>query len=227
MLGAQVAVAVPHQSGARPRIEPGASGGKEAVGEALGGIEPLGVQDSHSRPPEGGQVLLQSVLQNPNVAKLGRRGGRLGVEARQPARDGLDVGWLELAPAHERGEASVLLNAAHLDRVLDRGRVVLGGGREAIPPADDPDNAQIDLRGEAAVEPDFLAAHLAAALERPVVEERKDDRLLHLVGAVAGQEDPRGVGFAELDRFRDAWVEAGLEHRLHELRPRHLGDAKA
>ena len=82
VLGAKVAVAVPHQSCARPRIEPGASGGKEAVGEALGGIEPLGVQDSRSRPPEGGQVLLQSVLQNPNVAKLGRRGGRLGVEAR-------------------------------------------------------------------------------------------------------------------------------------------------
>ena len=53
-------------------------------------------------------------------------------------------------------------------------------------------HAQVDARGEAAVETHLLAAERGAR-RRAVVEEAEADRLLELVGEVAGEEDARGM----------------------------------
>jgi hypothetical protein len=57
---------------------------------------------------------------------------------------------------------------------------------------------------------------MASRFERAEIEERQRNRLLDLVGVGSGQEDPRDVGFVELDPGNRLRVAAGLQERTCE-----------
>ncbi len=60
--------------------------------------------------------------------------------------------------------------------------------------------SQIGVGGEPAVQPQFLLAGEAALGDGAEVEEIVTDRLLELVDAVRGQEEPRHVRLDDVDR---------------------------
>ena len=113
--------------------------------------------------------------------------------------------------------------AAHLDRHLEDAVVVdaaipVGDEREAVRGTDQRERPEIDAGREPPVQADLLAAQGAPALERAVVEESEGHRLLDLVRAVPGQEDPRAVRLDDLDRRRRARVCPRVAHRRHDER---------
>ena len=118
MLGAQVAVAVTYPSGR------GARGDRLAMHDEEGAREPLRRED----PPRRGLVAGQRVqLACVAIARaLDVAGGIRGpdhvrprVELHQPPRHRAHVVVGERAAAHERRHRPVLVEAPHLDRVLD------------------------------------------------------------------------------------------------------------
>ena len=71
------------------------------------------------------------------------------------------------------------------------------------------DHVEIDVRAQASIEPQLLAAEMLAQRWRAEVEERQRDGLLQLVGPAAGQAHDRDVRlchFHVIDRLRVAVV---------------------
>ena len=218
VLGAQVAVAVADVTGGGSRLQLGAMCGEEHVREAgecrvparevrVGGEldERLGVLVERL-PQRGGGV---------DAVACRGRGVELG---ESPAdRDERRVGHAAVGDA--RPERAGLVEPAHLDHVVDGPGVVLGRERDAVGGRDDGLDAEVHARGEPAVQPDLLAAHLPAALDGAVVEEREPHRLLELVGAVAGEENPRDVRLADLDRTLVVRVRLGAGHSRRKRGP--------
>ena len=86
------------------------------------------------------------------------------MEVRERPADRDERGVGHAAVAHARGERPRLVEAAHLDHVVDRVRVVHGCERDAARHGDDGLDPEVHARGEPAVEPDLLLAHVVPAL---------------------------------------------------------------
>jgi hypothetical protein len=145
----------------------------------------------------------ERLLDDPGQALLAA--GRLGgaVEAGEGAPDRDQVAVRERACGLAHGERGAFVVAAQLDRVLERERLAGRRDRQPVSPSrEDRGDAEVDVRGEAPVELQLLPAALPPALERPVVQEGERDRLVDLVSAFAGEEDPRDVRLSQLDRLR-------------------------
>ena len=162
--------------------------------------------------------------------------GSTGAAAWKPAigsADGDEVGLDRSAVGELGGQGRGLVVAVHRDRVLDGARIMLRTRRPAVRTArHERDHAAVDAWGEAAVEPQFGVAARPPARERAVVHEREANRLLDLVRGLAGEEHPRDVGLAELDRLgalrvgggvqesvRQAGVCSNVRRRRHGVRP--------
>ena len=147
----------------------------------------------------------------------GRHLTRLSVKPGQQTPDGLHILGPQLAATESFSQREPLVVAAHLDEVIERARVILGGEFEAAARARDSAHAEVHIRRETAVETDLLAAQLAPATGAAVVDERQDDRLLELVSAIAREEDPGDVGLADEHLRRSRRVEAWLRERCPDL----------
>src|SRR5262249_54071022 len=113
---------------------------------------------------------------------------------RDRVADGYGVAFGHAARRQARSQRRAIVVARHLDRVLDGVRVGLVRDRQAMwSTRDERDDAAVDARREAAVQPDLLRAGCAAPLQAAVVDEREADGLLDLVGAPVGEEDPGDV----------------------------------
>ena len=120
--------------------------------------------------------------------------------------------------AHRQArERALLRDPAHPDRVLDRPRLLIRHEVQVVLAADDGVDSEVVRGREPMIEAHLLAAHLQPSFEAAVVEERQHQRLLHLVGELAGEEDPGNMRLAQFDPLRAMGVEARIEHRRDDL----------
>ena len=164
---------------------------------AGGPLEPRDRGALGPEPVQRGEVVVERALD-----RLGAGGAPVDlgcrVEGRQPRARGRGVLGPGRVRAQPRGERRRLVVAPHLDREVDGARVALVRESQPVARPDQRPHAEVQLGREPAVERHLLAAEEMATLGRPVVEERQHDRLLDLVRAVRGQEDPGDVGLAHL-----------------------------
>ena len=146
------------------------------------------------------------------------------MKASQRARQHGDLASLQLAALELRRERAVLVITAHLDQIVDRLRVILVRLREAAGARRHRAHGEIQIGGQAAVQPHLLLAHLAPPLRRPVIEKREHQRLLQLVGAIARQEHPRDMGLADIDLVGPAGVKVRAGERGADVLGGHRGD---
>jgi hypothetical protein len=199
VLGEQVAVPVAYEARRLALAQARPEAGQARAGEPSQRRDAVGLELAGRGLCHGRERRLDAV---------GKAAGRIrepfrfeaGVEASEPRADRAEVAADGSAGDERRGQRGAPLVAAHRDRVLDRARIVLGRDRQPRAAVrHERDHADVDARGQAAVDADFLGAARPPALERSVVDRSGDDGLLDLVGAVAGQEDPRDVGLSQLD----------------------------
>ena len=112
--------------------------------------------------------------------------------------------------------------APHLHRPVDRPRPwrLSDEAPGARPSRDHRDDPEVDVRRETPVELDLGLARRRRASSVAEVEEAEADRLLHLDRVLAGQEHPRDVRLAQLDRrghrARPSGVGRGIEQVVTE-----------
>ena len=136
------------------------------------------------------QVALKPALGGEDGGAVRRHPRRVLVKAGQTASKFDHVTSLELAALEPRRERLSLVVPAHLDHEVDRPRVVLVGQLDPVPGTCHAANAEIQVGRQAAVQSHLGGAKLPPACRRPVVEEVEHDRLLQLVGELAGEEHP-------------------------------------
>ena len=212
MLGAQVSVALARHAVACSRVERRGPRDGELVSEALEVEDSVDLRALLDHAEQLVDVRPQSPLDCQRARAAHGHDRRRGMEPRKrvPHRD--DVGTLQLAPCEPGCERAALVEAAHLDDVLDGARVVLSCQLVARTGRGDRADAEVDVGRQPPVHPHLLAAHRMTPLRRPVVQERQNDRLLQLVRTVVGQEHPRAMGLAHRRRPRLA----GEEPRLRQ-----------
>ena len=213
MLRAQVAVAVADEAGRRAVRELGAEGGERGAAEAGQIRESPGGSTGGG---ERGQGLLDDGREPFRaLAGLDRRDG---MEARDGSADGDEVGLDRSAVgARLGGQGRGLVVAVHRDRVLDGARIVRRRHRQPVRTARHQcDHPAVDACREAAVEPQLGVAACPPAREGAVVDEREANGLLDLVRGLAGEEDPRDVGLAQLDRLGAVRVGGGVQESIRQ-----------
>ena len=108
-----------------------------------------------------------------------------------------------------------LLEAAHHDRVLHGIGGLLRREAKRSGAVEYRAHPEIDAGSKLTVDGHLLTARRAPARERAVVEEREPHRLLDLVGTLAGNEHPRGMGLVHLHR-RVPWIHRRIAQGLHD-----------
>ena len=162
MLEPQVAVAVADAAALRSPIQLVPMSFEQRSGEARV-LHHLGPARGAGQRRERGEVVVECPLELLCAARGDHGCG--GVEAGERRADG---GHLRLAggacrdPCRERVP---FVEAAHLDRVIDRGGVVLvSEAQSAARSRDERADPEVDVRREPPVELDLRAAHSVAAL---------------------------------------------------------------
>ena len=185
VLRLQVAVAVAYATEGDPLIEQPVPPGQIAADELLHPFGDPGIEDG---PDEGRQLAEVPLPVGLHRFPLpGRRdllrGRRPGVEDRDPAGDlGEHVPERSTGP-DQGGEAPLGRHAAHDDEMVTG---------DAVGPEDVGD-AQVDVRGQPAVERHLPVAGLLPGLPGGEVQEPQCDRLLQLVDAVPDRHEDRNV----------------------------------
>jgi hypothetical protein len=95
----------------------------------------------------------------------------------------------------------------HLDGPFDR--LSPAPDFKPIPRTGDGHHAEVDVRGEAAVEPDFLLAEVASPFKCGEVNKPQIDRLLQFVRERPGKEDGRDMRLMDLDSLDRMWIRIG------------------
>ena len=115
------------------------------------------------------------------------------------------------------GQGRGFVVAVHRDGVLDGARIVRRRHGQAVRTArHQGDHSAVDACREAAVEPQLGVAACPPACERAVVDEREANGLLDLVRGLAGEEDPRDVGLAQLNRLGAVRVGGGVQESIRQ-----------
>ena len=198
-------MAVAHQPGVDPRLDQVLAGGEEGLGEA-------------PRCRELARRYLPGAVQRFEVLRDGARDRRAAagghalrgtMEVRQQRADSGHLPAVRCPVGHPGGQRVALVEADHLHGPLDRRRIARLGERPSVAVAGQAAHAEVDVGRQPPVQADLVLAQLTPAPGIPVVEEREGDGLLHLEGAVGGQEDPRDVGLHEVrmrQRGRLGWA---------------------
>ena len=190
----------------------------ERVGEALDRQDPTELLMTRGHTEQLVRVLLKAPFNGDCRPAFHRHRGRPPVEAGERLCDDSDLCTIDTSLLHRRRERGALVVAAHLDEVVDRRRIVhIEQHGAAVRIESDASDTKVDIGCEPAVEPDLLIAHPAPPLGRPVVEKRKHERLLELVGEPTGKEDERDVRLTDSHRFRAARIRVGSRQRGHKI----------
>ena len=214
----QVAVAFAHEAEPQPLVHRGRDPAMRRVGPPLdrgdprrdvgGVLQPAHVLEVGGRVRERGRG---------GPPRVGRRGARnLGVEARDASREFVHALGRQRIRREQAVELLRAVEPAHADRVLDAFAGAVDARR--VRRAGDGRDAQVEIGRQPAVQPQFLLARGTPLRERGEVEEPQVERLLDLVGIVAGEHDPRDVRLDDLDvrrRMRKALrvAQPGRERR--------------
>ena len=157
------------------------------------------------------EVLGDGVMGALGCSEVALCGGPLGagVEVGRDAGDAVDALRRELAAGDQPVEQPRLVELAHLHGVFHG----LTGAPEhrGLRCAGEGDDVQVQRGREPPVQTQLLPAAMGALVERAEVEEAEIERLLDLVGVVAGEKDPGDVGLHQPQAPHRVGVEAGLE----------------
>ena len=118
---------------------------------------------------------------------------------------------LTVDPVHETGQNRVRIEAPHAHGPVDH-RPVTVDPRRLDGPGDRAD-AQIDLRGQTPVQPQFLEAGPMPRLQAEEIEKAEIQRLLELVGEIAGQHHAGDVRVDPAPRLTALWPACRLHQR--------------
>ncbi len=186
----QVAVALANEPPGLARLEARAQARVLVPGPATQALE-LG----HVGVGADQRLDLVEILRCRRQNRLRRAEGPRRIRARDPrveggdaARQRVDLGRAERAGLHHAAEQRVLPEAAHLDRVVDR--LAVAADSRVHLAARQRHHLEVELRRGAAVQPQLLLAIEVSCLQRAEIEKAEIDRLLELVGIVAGEQHP-------------------------------------
>ncbi|MBK5218371.1 MAG: hypothetical protein JJE35_01095 [Thermoleophilia bacterium] len=115
--------------------------------KGFGGSQAILVDHSTRHGAKRRQVVLQGDSEAVECPALRRNDRRAGVEASDACRDRCDLRSVKGTPRRQGFQTPILLDGSHLDRALDRGRVVRQAQRVAVSPRDDPDDTEVDAGG--------------------------------------------------------------------------------
>ncbi len=209
MLAAQVPMTVAGEAEPGPPAELGLVRAHKGLAEAGGHIQVPRRRRSGLR-----QLLDVPPPQREHPVRVPARhhlGG--AVESCQQASRGPDVRPRERPRRDQPGECVLLVEAAHLNDVLDGvGGPLIDDLKSVVAPDDRP-HPEVDPCSELLVDTHLLATGAVTKRQRAVVEKAERQRLLDLVGVLAGHEHPRRVGLVQGDP-RSTWIGRGHGERL-------------
>ena len=219
MFGAEVPVALADLPAAGALPERLGVGGHERVREPLEAEHSLDLATPLDIAEQLLEVALEAALGGEDGGAVRRHPRRVVVKAGEAASELHHVLLLQLASLEPGRERLCLVVPAHLDDEVDRARVVLVGQLDPVLDTCHAPDAEIQVGRQAAVQPHLDRAQLPPARRGSVVEEVEDERLFQLVGELAGEEHPRDVRLAHLDRRGPVRIGVGPGQRL----PQRLG----
>ncbi len=180
----------------------------EQVGEALmGAATPMFDAFQHAQlgglaqqGPQLGEVLSHRRFDARRAAprRIAIAAGNAGVEGGDALRQCVDVPVIQGALPRQPVEQRFLGKAPHLDGVFDDGARGRAQPRCVAAPPDRRD-FKVDPRRQAAIEAQFLLAVEAPLFQGAEIQKAEIERLLQLVGELAGEQDMGNVGFQLLD----------------------------
>ena len=197
----QVPVAVPYSPVSFAPLDEVMMPFELGLGPGAEGCQLLAARDLRRTVPDLCEVF-QGILANLGGAPIGRVGrGALGpsVKLSDRSRERLDAPRRELSAREHPVELCRAGKAAHLDAVFDGGAWTPQAG--AIRRPGYGHDRQIQLGGEARVEPELFLAIEPALLERREVQKPEIDGLLEFIRERAGQEHTGDVGLDHLEVF--------------------------
>ena len=127
------------------------------------------------------------------------------IERHQQLHELVDVAPRQLTRFEDAGAVEALVHLSHHHQPVDHPTVAAQTELSVF--VSDGRDTEIDVGCQAAVQLDLGAAEFFAAVERREVEEAEVDRLLQLVGALAGEEDRGDVRLHELDPLHPGTIE--------------------
>ena len=136
-----------------------------------------------------------------------------GVKTRHDRADLLKEPRLGAPRLDETVQHAIVRQPAHDDGDLAHGP--LSADTHAVDTAELHDT-EIHVVREATIQADLFLAEEATALEGGEVQKAEVQRLLHLVDAVAGEEDPGNVRLDQLDSFDGMRIRAGIQESGHD-----------
>jgi|GEM_PF-4886793 len=141
------------------------------------------------------------------------------MEVGEPVGELSHHGGLEAIALQHRRQQIGLVELAHPHGIVDQGAAAQqpGGGRRPVDRAD----VQVEVGGQATIQPDFLPTEPAPPLERAEIDKAQIDRLLNLVGIGAGEQNPGDMGFKK-DNPADGMAigfrpQQGRDHHIHRI----------
>lgn len=138
------------------------------------------------------------------------------MEAGRHPGDGLDPGRVQFATGQYPIKQAFLVETAHFDGVFECARRVDGGEDGRLGATRERDDVQIQLRGEASVEAQFLLAVMASQIQGREIQKAQVQGLLELVGVVAGEQDDGDMGLQGGDPVHCMGIGPGCLQGLDE-----------
>ena len=148
-------------------------------------------------------------------------------------RHGFHVGGLQIARRELTIELRVLRKTAHPHRVFDHRTLLRRAISQRVlsfsanlrepkavfgPPQRG--NVQIHGRGETTVQAQLFATKVKALFQSGKIQKSQVDRLLQLVGEIAGEQHPRDMGLDQPDVGGGMWIRCRIQQRFWDARVR-------
>ncbi|MNE48881.1 hypothetical protein D3C80_1433710 [compost metagenome] len=132
----------------------------------------------------------------------------LGVQVGNFPGQRVDVSGHQLASGQHVGQQAALWKLAHLQYVVEDRSVA--AELRSLEAAGHRQDLQVDIRGGALVEAQFLVAEVLAGLAAAEVEKAEVHRLLQLVGVLAGEQDPGDMRLDDFEALHRVGVQGGV-----------------
>jgi len=121
----------------------------------------------------------------------------------------IDVVGLKAPFIQLQTQEQILVKLMHLDGVLEGLAITIDHWVFGSPA--DRNNSQVEVPGQAGVEPQFFSAKMVPLLESGEVQKTEVEWLLQLESEVTGEKDPRDVGLHEFDIAASKGVSLGSQ----------------
>ena len=134
------------------------------------------------------------------------------MQAGEPPTEILQLRHTDALVTHQTVELFTPVEGPHDHRIFHRRAVPIYSGPGAM--TRDGTDFQVKSGSKAPIESQLLLAEMTPIIQLAEVGEGVDHRSLDLVGALAGEQHPRQLGFDDLDRDHGVRVRARAQQTL-------------